>query len=106
MYIFDEVLEVLDQTTRNFIIEETILNRLNDRTVVIVTTEMELLRNSSYIYLMERGEILEHGNFEKMEKSPIVQKYLQKSQVSILICYHHWPPYLISIFKSYLFNNL
>ena len=77
----DDFLTVLETTTKNFIIEETILGHLSDKTVVIATGSSELVRQSDYIYIMQDGAILEEGDFTKIRELEAYEKFKQKFEV-------------------------
>jgi ATP-binding cassette, subfamily B, bacterial MsbA len=67
--VLDEATSALDAESEN-IIQERIDAISHNYTIIIVTHRLSTVRNSDYIYVMEKGEIIEHGKYnDLLEKS-------------------------------------
>jgi ABC-type bacteriocin/lantibiotic exporter with double-glycine peptidase domain len=58
--IFDEATSALDGTTEKEVIDE-ISNLGEDVTIVIVTHSLSTLKNSDWVYKLDRGMIIKEG---------------------------------------------
>ena len=66
--IFDEATSALDGLTESEVME-AISNLKNNMTIIIISHRLSALRNCDQIFLIEKGEILDHGNYEELSKS-------------------------------------
>lgn len=75
-------MSALDAKVGAFITEETILNQLKDKTVVMITHGLQYLKHSDYIYVMDEGEMLLEGKFKDVQNSELYQKFLELDEVT------------------------
>lgn len=59
-------MSALDANVGAFITEETIMKKLADKTVVMITHGLQYLKHSDYIYVLDEGEMLLEGSFEEV----------------------------------------
>jgi ATP-binding cassette subfamily C (CFTR/MRP) protein 1 len=90
IYLLDDIMSALDAKVGAFINEETILKYLiqeKKKTVVLVTHAMQYIKYSDYIYTMDEGKIVDHGNFDDFKERDEVglyKKFLELEEVSLL----------------------
>jgi ABC-type multidrug transport system fused ATPase/permease subunit len=66
--ILDEATSSLDAESENTI-RERIDAISHNYTIIVVTHKLSTVRNADYIYVMEEGEIVEHGNYTDLLKN-------------------------------------
>jgi ATP-binding cassette subfamily C (CFTR/MRP) protein 1 len=71
IYILDSPLSAVDQITSNHIFEHCIKGYLRDKTVILVTHQLYLLRECDKIGIMKQGELQYLGKY----KTKIMKKY-------------------------------
>ena len=49
-----------------FIFKETICEYLKEKTVILVTHALYYAKNLDYVYLFDKGEVVEEGTFEEV----------------------------------------
>ena len=75
VYILDDVLSALDAYVGAFIMEETILKQLKNKTVILSTHAIQYLKYGHYIYMMDDGMIKAEGPFESIVSCEIYRRY-------------------------------
>jgi ABC-type transport system involved in cytochrome bd biosynthesis fused ATPase/permease subunit len=78
-------MSALDAKVGAFITEETILKKLKDKTIIMVTHGLQYLKYSDYIYVMDEGEMLLEGSFDDVQSSELYQKFLELDEVRIQV---------------------
>ncbi|KAJ1529288.1 hypothetical protein ONE63_006086 [Megalurothrips usitatus] len=68
IYLLDDPLSAVDVTVGAYIFEHYILKELQNKTVVLVTHQIQYLSNCDEIYVMKDGSIAEHGSHEELLK--------------------------------------
>lgn len=66
IYLMDDCLSALDATVGKFIFEETICGFLSGKTRILVTHQLHYCSQADYIVVMEKGKIVEQGNYEEL----------------------------------------
>jgi ATP-binding cassette subfamily C (CFTR/MRP) protein 1 len=70
IYLFDDIISAVDVHVGNFIVRETVLNYLQDKTRVMVTHAIVYAKYADYIVVMKKGEVVEKGTYEQVRDSP------------------------------------
>ena len=68
--ILDEATSSLDFESEN-LIYESIKNLSNKMTIIIITHKLSFLKQSSKIFVIEKGQIIDTGNYEDLIKKKI-----------------------------------
>jgi ABC-type multidrug transport system fused ATPase/permease subunit len=63
--IFDEATSALDIDNENKILDE-IYNRLNDKTIIIISHRNNTVKYCESIYVMEKGKVIDNGPYEEI----------------------------------------
>ncbi|CAD8191327.1 unnamed protein product [Paramecium octaurelia] len=79
--LLDDPLSALDVHVGNFIMKECFLKHLSSKTRVLSTHALNYSQFTDYIYLLQNGEIIDEGNFEKISQST---KFKEIEQNNIL----------------------
>lgn len=58
IYLLDDIISAVDVHVGNFIVKETVLNYLKDRTRLMVTHAISYAKYADHIVVMKRGEIV------------------------------------------------
>jgi ATP-binding cassette subfamily C (CFTR/MRP) protein 4 len=66
IYLLDDPLSALDANVARQIFEECVLHYLKDKCVVLVTHQIQYLRNVSKIYILEKGKVVECDKYERL----------------------------------------
>jgi subfamily B ATP-binding cassette protein MsbA len=75
--ILDEATSALDSESE-FLVQQSIDKLKGKITVIIIAHRLSTIRNVDYVYLMKKGEIIEHGNYKQLRDN-------QKSKLNSLI---------------------
>ncbi|QTA37991.1 ABC transporter ATP-binding protein [Thermosipho ferrireducens] len=65
VYIFDDCLSAVDPETEEKIIS-SLRNTMKDKTMIIITHRLKVLRNANIIYVLDEGKIVEKGSHEEL----------------------------------------
>ncbi len=84
----DRNIIILDEATSSLdgIAEALIINKLKffaknyDKTIIMVTHNIKLTRDSDYIYLIEEGNLIESGKFEDLMENEIFRNLLNEKK--------------------------
>ncbi len=76
--ILDEATSSLDFESEN-LIYESIKNLSNKMTIIIITHKLSFLKQSSKIFVIEKGQIIDTGNYEDLinKKNSIIYKFIE-----------------------------
>ena len=74
-------MSALDAKVGAFITQQTIMQQLKGKTVILVTHGLQYLKYSDYIYVMDQGEIAEQGDFQQIQSTELYQKFLKLEDV-------------------------
>ncbi|XP_066994509.2 ATP-binding cassette sub-family C member 5 isoform X2 [Anabrus simplex] len=66
IYFLDDPLSAVDANVGNHIFEKCILSALRDKTVVLVTHQVQYLSKCYAVYMLKDGRIIEHGSHEEL----------------------------------------
>lgn len=69
IYLFDDVLSAVDVNIQEFIIKDTLLEYLKDKTVVLVTHNLKYAKYADEIVLMKKGKVLVKAKAEEVINS-------------------------------------
>ena len=72
--IFDDPLSALDAHVGKFIFKETICQFLKGKTIILITHSLDLAKDFDYIYMLNDGEIYEHGTYEFIKQNELFRK--------------------------------
>lgn len=84
LYILDDVLSAVDSEVRNSIINQVLDEKdglLKNKTIVLATNTISLLRHSKMVYVLQEGQIVENGTYHDAilnDKNPILNKLLSE----------------------------
>jgi ABC-type multidrug transport system fused ATPase/permease subunit len=68
LFIFDEATSALDSITENIVMEE--VKKLGKKiTIIIIAHRLSTIRDCDNIFLLEKGELIDEGNFETLIKN-------------------------------------
>ena len=79
LIIFDEATSALDNQSQ-LSLNDTIAKLKGNKTIIIVTHNIESLANSDLIYYIEKGEVVLSGTYEDT-KSMILKKIINKKVI-------------------------
>ncbi|KAH7655033.1 Xenobiotic-transporting ATPase protein [Dioscorea alata] len=69
VYLLDDVFSAVDAHTGSEIFKECVRGALKDKTVLLVTHQVDFLHNVNCIYVMRDGEIVEAGKYDELAAS-------------------------------------
>ena len=58
VYLFDDILSAIDVNIQEFIIKDTILEYLKDKTVILVTHNLKYAKYAEEIVIMRNGRVV------------------------------------------------
>ena len=70
IYLLDDPISALDIHVGSMVMEKGLKKFLEGKTRIIATHALPYLKFFDYIYHLEDGEIIQHGTFEVISKSP------------------------------------
>ena len=88
----DDPLSALDLQVGEYIVKETLLKQMrreegnrnrNRKTVVVVTHALNYLKYFDYIYVVEGGEVVIEGDYQKVSREKEVQELIEKYKSSV-----------------------
>ena len=80
IYIFDDILSALDSFVGSFIMEQTILQQLKGKTIVMSTHAIQYLNKGDKVYLLDEGKVLLSGKFTDIAECEIYKKFIELSE--------------------------
>jgi len=78
IYLFDDPLSAVDAHVGNYILKECFMGYLKEKTRVLVTHKFESLKYVDYIYIFNKGKIVEEGTLETLQESATFQEIKEK----------------------------
>lgn len=66
IYLLDDILSAVDVHVGKFLMEETILKYLRDKTVIMPTHAIKYLDKSDNIVIMKKGKIIANGSYKQV----------------------------------------
>ncbi|WJX23543.1 ABC transporter C member 14 [Trifolium repens] len=69
IYLLDDVFSAVDAQTGSFIFKECILGALKDKTVLLVTHQVDFLHNVDSIMVMREGKVVQSGKYDELLKA-------------------------------------
>ncbi|XP_039114192.1 ABC transporter C family member 4-like [Dioscorea cayenensis subsp. rotundata] len=69
VYLLDDVFSAVDAHTGSEIFKECVRGALKEKTVLLVTHQVDFLHNADCIYVMRDGNIVEAGNYDELAAS-------------------------------------
>ncbi|CAD8193906.1 unnamed protein product [Paramecium pentaurelia] len=76
--LLDDPLSAVDAHVGNFIMKECLLGKLKQTTRILITHALNYCKYTDYIYLFEKGEVIEQGTYRNMLKSQKFQEIKTK----------------------------
>jgi ABC-type transport system involved in cytochrome bd biosynthesis fused ATPase/permease subunit len=80
--LFDDILSPLDPKTASFLVKETLLKALKNKTILMVTHAIQYINKGDYIYIMEHGSILEEGCYDDIKEGDLIKKFKELEDVN------------------------
>jgi len=77
--ILDEATSALD-TESERLVQEAINNLMKQRTSIVIAHRLSTIRNSNNIYVLDKGKIIEQGNYDELLKKKGAFKKLHDNQ--------------------------
>jgi ABC-type multidrug transport system fused ATPase/permease subunit len=69
VYLFDDCLSAVDAQVGQSIFEDCILKRLENKTRIFVTHQLQFLNRADYILVIKDGQVTESGTYEDLMTS-------------------------------------
>lgn len=69
VYLLDDVFSAVDAQTGSEIFKECVRGALKDKTVVLVTHQVDFLHNADHIFVMRDGKIVQSGKYNELLES-------------------------------------
>lgn len=76
--MLDDPISAVDVHVGRFLMQECIKGYLRDKTRILVTHAINFTQFADKIYLMEKGEIVEEGQFNVLKNSPKFEQIYKK----------------------------
>jgi ATP-binding cassette, subfamily B, bacterial MsbA len=77
--ILDEFSSALDSQSEN-LVQQALDRLIKGRTVLVIAHRLSTIKNADQIYVIEKGEIVEHGTHDELIKSKGKYKKLHDLQ--------------------------
>ncbi|KAJ1407652.1 P-loop containing nucleoside triphosphate hydrolase [Sesbania bispinosa] len=69
IYLLDDVFSAVDAQTGSFIFKECIMGALKNKTILLVTHQVDFLHNVDSIMVMRDGRIVQNGKYDELLKA-------------------------------------
>ncbi|KAK4256615.1 hypothetical protein QN277_006318 [Acacia crassicarpa] len=76
IYLLDDIFSAVDAQTGTFIFKECAMGALKDKTVILVTHQVDFLHNFNLIAVMRDGKIVQSGKYKELMESGLDFKAL------------------------------
>ena len=73
IFLLDDILSAVDAHVGSFLMNETLLKHLSNKTRVLVTHAAVYAKHADYIVVLKKGKVVEQGTFEEVRKSSYFQ---------------------------------
>jgi energy-coupling factor transporter ATP-binding protein EcfA2 len=77
IYLLDDPLSALDTNIAEFIMNDTIVGKLKDKTRVLITHCVQHLVHADHILVMDDGKIVLEGTYEDIKGTELIQKFAE-----------------------------
>ncbi|CAO2034162.1 unnamed protein product [Urochloa humidicola] len=81
IYLLDDIFSAVDAHTGSFIFTECLKGVLKNKTVILVTHQVDFLQNVDTVFVMKDGLVIQSGHYQELLASC--------SEFSILVAAHH-----------------
>lgn len=71
MLILDDPLSALDMEVADKILKEGICGLMSEKTRIITTHAIHYLKYADYVYVMDKGKIVQQGDYESIKNSEL-----------------------------------
>ncbi len=78
IYLLDDPLSAVDAHVGNFILKECFVGFLKEKTRVLVTHKFESLKYVDYIYIFNKGQIVQEGTLDTLQDTKAFQEIKEK----------------------------
>lgn len=72
IYVLDDIFSALDAHTGSYLFKECIRSALKNKTVILVTHQVEFLREADMIIVMKGGHIMSSGTYDELSQQGTV----------------------------------
>lgn len=69
IYLLDDIFSAVDAQTGSEIFKECVRGALKDKTVLLVTHQVDFLHNADHIFVMRDGKIVQSGKYDELLES-------------------------------------
>ncbi|CAD8170443.1 unnamed protein product [Paramecium octaurelia] len=83
IFLLDDPLSAVDAQVGNFILKDCFINLLKGKTRILITHALNYCKYTDYIYLIQKGEIIEEGDYQKMQNNIVYQEIEKKFEFDI-----------------------
>ncbi|XP_053600633.1 ATP-binding cassette sub-family C member 4-like isoform X2 [Plodia interpunctella] len=71
IYLLDDPLSAVDTQVAKHIFEKCIKKYLEDKTVILVTHQLQFIKSVEQIVVMEKGKVLAEGNYKELQEQEL-----------------------------------
>ncbi|CAK79181.1 unnamed protein product (macronuclear) [Paramecium tetraurelia] len=83
IFLLDDPLSAVDDQVGNFILKDCFMNLLKGKTRILITHALNYCKHTDYIYLMQKGEVIEEGDYLKMQNNIVYQEIEKKFEFDV-----------------------
>lgn len=80
--IFDDIFSPLDAKTSSYIMNETVLGVLKEKTLLVITHAVQYSKHADNIYVMDKGRIVKEGRYKELKNTELLLKFSEIEQVT------------------------
>ena len=80
IYLIDDVTSALDVHVGGMVFNKTIKEFLREKTVVMTTHNIQILKDSDYVYYMDQGRVSIEGKYEEVQESELFQVFKKNQE--------------------------
>ncbi|KAG2565273.1 hypothetical protein PVAP13_7NG063800 [Panicum virgatum] len=81
IYLLDDIFSAVDAHTGSVIFTECLKGILKNKTVILVTHQVDFLQNVDTVFVMKKGQVIQSGTYHELVESC--------SEFSVLVAAHH-----------------
>ena len=78
IYLLDDPISAVDIHVARFIIKECFLKYLKGKTIIVNTHALYFLKYMDYLYVLDKGRIVQHGQYDILTSSPEFKEVYDK----------------------------